>query len=115
MDFDAGEVMNVGRRNFNRSILKFTSRLKKGDEALVFYAGRGIEFSGQNYPLPVDVPKAQADQEQFVRDEAVRADRIIVSMRDQVVRVSILIIDAYRDNPFHSPGMRRLGGTRGLA
>lgn len=115
LGIDVVEALNVGRRDFNRCILKFTSRLEKGDEALVFYAGHGIEISGQNYLLPVDVPEPKSGKEQLIRGEAILADSIIKRMRDQVVRVSILIIDACRNNPFPRSGTRSLGGTRGLA
>ncbi len=105
---------NLTRRNMNQTIARFTGQLQQGDEAVFFYAGHGVEIAGQNFLLPTDIPAAGAGSEDFVKSESVAVSRVLDSIRSRGPRVSILILDACRDNPFPKNGTRSLGGTRGF-
>ena len=50
---------NLTRREMNRQLQSFASRLEAGDEAVFFFAGHGVEIAGRNYLLPTDVPGAR--------------------------------------------------------
>ena len=113
--FDVIHAKNVARREMNRQLQLFLSRLEAGDEALFYYAGHGIEIDGRNYLLPTDIPNAEPGKEEFVKAESVPVDQILGSIRDRGTRISILVLDACRNNPFPSKGTRSLGGARGLA
>lgn len=113
--FRVMRVENVSRREMNRALLRFTSQLETGDEALFFFAGHGVEIAGRNYLLPTDVPVAKPGQEDFVTSEAIAVDKILDNIRRRGTRVSILVLDACRDNPFPRAGTRSLGGTRGFS
>jgi len=113
--FKVQRARNIGRRDMNFQIQKFTAELEAGDEALFFFAGHGVEIHGRNYLLPTDIPQAVPGQENFVTAEAVPVDSILNRIRERGTRVSILVLDACRDNPFSKKGTRNLGGTRGLA
>ncbi len=102
------------RREMNRQLQLFASRLNPGDEALFYFAGHGVEISGRNYLLPTDIPNASAGQEDFVTAEAIPVDVVLDRIRGRGTRISILIIDACRDNPFPRSGTRSLGGSQGL-
>ncbi|MEM8689066.1 MAG: caspase family protein [Pseudomonadota bacterium] len=113
--FEVVSATNLVRREMNFQLQTFYSKLEPGDEALFFYAGHGIEIAGRNYLLPTDIPSAKPGREDFIRSEAIPVDEILRSIRQRSTRVSILILDACRDNPFPSEGTRSLGGSRGLA
>lgn len=113
--FEVVSAVNLVRREMNFQLQSFYSKLEPGDEALFFYAGHGIEIAGRNYLLPTDIPSAKPGREDFIRSEAIPVDRILRSIRQRSTRVSIMILDACRDNPFPSEGTRSLGGSRGLA
>lgn len=113
--FDVIRAVDVTRRAMNESLQRFTARLEPGDEALFFYAGHGVEIDGRNYLLPTDIPGAGPGQEEFVKSESVAVDRILEQIRGRGARVSILVLDACRDNPFATATSRGIGGTRGLA
>ncbi len=113
--FKVQRARNIGRRDMNFQIQKFTAELEAGDEALFFFAGHGVEIHGRNYLLPTDIPQAVPGQENFVTAEAVPVDSILNRIRERGTRVSILVLDACQDNPFPKKGTRNLGGTRGLA
>ena len=113
--FEVIQAKNLVRRDMNFQLQTFFSKLQPGDEALFFYAGHGIEIAGRNYLLPTDIPSAKPGREDFIKSEAIPVDRILRSIRKRGTRVSIMVLDACRDNPFPSEGTRSLGGTRGLA
>ncbi len=115
LGFDVLKAENVGRRELNRKLFEFTSRLERGDVALFFFAGHGVELSGQNFLLPTDTPSAKLGQEGFLASEAISVDSVLQSVRDRGARISLIVLDACRNNPFPSNGTRSLGGTRGLA
>ncbi len=105
---------DVTRRNFSRNLQMFFSKLQVGDEALVFYAGHGIEIQGQVFLLPTDIPDAEPGQEAFVKNEAISMIDVLDELNRRKVRLSVLILDACRNNPFKSTGKRSVGRTRGL-
>lgn len=113
--FKVLQTNDSSRQAMNRSIERFTSELENGDEALFFYAGHGVEIGGRNYLLPTDIPTARLGQENYVIAEAIAVDAIMRRIRSRRPRVSIMILDACRDNPFPRSNTRSLGGTRGLA
>ncbi len=113
--FDVIKTTDVGRREMNRQLQTFVSRLEAGDEALFFFAGHGIEIEGRNFLLPTDIPNAKPGKEEFVKAESIPVDQILDSIRSRGTRISILVLDACRNNPFPSEGTRSLGGSRGLA
>ena len=113
--FNVVRAANLSRRGMNQTIQRFTSQLKAGDEVLFFFAGHGVEINGRNFLLPTDIPKASPGQEGFVATEAIAVDTVLGRIRERGTRISVLVLDACRDNPFAKQGTRSLGGTRGLA
>ena len=113
--FEVTAVENATRRGFNRALQDFNNTLEPGDIAFFFFAGHGIAIEGRNYLLPSDIPEARPGQEQFIRSEAIAVDEVMAGIGATGARISILVIDACRDNPFAREGTRSLGSTRGLA
>lgn len=113
--FQVTTLRDPDRRALNQGLANFTNALEPGDEALFYFAGHGIEVDGRNYLLPADIPAARPGDEDFLIGEAIGVDRILASMQRRGARVSLLILDACRDNPFPGEGTRSLGGRRGLA
>lgn len=117
LGFEVVQELDPDRRRFNMRLNEFLSTLSPGDEAVFYFAGHGVEIDGRNYLLPRDVPAATAGQEAFVTAESIAVDRVIELIRWRGARVSLLILDACRDNPFPRPpgrGAVPLGGSRGL-
>ena len=106
---------NADRRGFNESWQKFLSAVEPGDEAAFFFAGHGVEIAGQNYLLPRDVPKPQSGEASLVKNESLSVTQLLGDLQEKGPRVSLVILDACRDNPFAADGTRSVGGTRGLA
>lgn len=107
-------LLDANRRQLNHAFSEFLRSITPGGEAVVYFAGHGIEVRGRNFLLPADIPEARPGQERFVMSEALAVDELLQDLRDAGARVSLLILDACRDNPFPRMGTRSLGGTRGL-
>ena len=105
---------NLDRRTMNSAIANFTGTIEKDDEVVFFFSGHGIAVRGENYLLPIDVPAVNPGQEGFIRREAFQEDEIIHALKSAGARVSILILDACRNNPFPKKGTRSLGRKVGL-
>jgi Caspase domain len=104
MGFIVRRALNVDQRAMSRALVAFEGELQPGDRALFFYAGHGFEISGANYLLPTDVPTAQANRIGIVRDAAFSVESIIDGIRESGARLTVLVLDACRDNPFAPSG-----------
>jgi hypothetical protein len=106
---------NVDRDAMNRALEAFDASVQPGDRALFFYSGHGFEISGANYLLPVDVPAAEGKRFERVRDSAIAVERVIDGVRARGASVTVLVLDACRDDPFAPPGTRAAATSGGLA
>lgn len=113
--FDVVTLLDVNRRELNMQLAQFVERLNKGDEAVFYFAGHGIEIDGRNHLLPADIPAVEPSQQAFLASESLAVDRVLDLIRSRGTRVSLLILDACRDNPFPRQGTRSVGALRGLA
>ncbi len=104
------EVMlrtDLKQKELLRSLTEFGDKLQPGSEALFFYAGHGMQVRGRNYLIPVD---AEIKSESSVSSEAVDLDQLLDKLAP--ARLSMVILDACRNNPFER---RFRGGGQGLA
>jgi len=115
LGFETSTVIDPDRRTFNRELSRFAANIRPGDEVVFFFAGHGIQVKGRNYLLPADVPAAQAGDAPFIVGESIAVERIMAIFRGQGARITMLILDACRNNPFETDGNRAIGGARGLA
>ena len=92
------------------STLRDFRRSADGAEiALIYFAGHGIEIDRQNYLLPVDaVLETDAD----VDFEAVKLETMIFASNG-AERLSMVIVDACRNNPFAS-SLKRTNSNRSI-
>lgn len=106
---------NATRRDMNKRMSELDSSIAPGDTVFFFFAGHGVAIGAENYLLPTDIPKPSEGEEGLVKDEAHSVDSIISRIRNRGAAVSMIVLDACRDNPFAASGTRNLGAQRGLA
>jgi uncharacterized caspase-like protein len=95
--FDVVNVQrNVGVVEFKRAVREFVNSSANADIAVVYYSGHGIEIGGINYLIPVDAKLANTSD---IEDEAIALDRVIQATQ-AAKNLSLIILDACRDNPF---------------
>jgi formylglycine-generating enzyme required for sulfatase activity len=80
----------------------------RASEGFFWYAGHGMQVSGENYLLPVDI---NAEDEAGIIYGSYPLGRILLSL-EQTARnkLNVVVLDACRDNPFKNLP----GGSRGL-
>lgn len=86
---------NLDRRALESAIDAFVTSLNPVDEAVFYYSGHGAQIEGENFLIPVG--KVLVD-ETDVKYDAVSANKAT----DKLSRaaLSIVILDACRDNPY---------------
>ena len=106
-------VTDADRRTFNRAIVNFRDNLAavSGSVALFYYAGHGMQSSGRNYLIPVKTDFETLDD---IEADAINVQSVTDAMEQANTSVSLVILDACRDNPFAKKFSRSLGGNRGL-
>ncbi len=98
------------RGSFKEAVSDFTRKISPTDVALFYYAGHGLELEGENYLVPTE---ANIRSKAYVEDEAVRVNFVFDELAAAKPRLSIIILDACRDNPFKS--LRSMSAGSGLA
>jgi len=106
LEFNTIQKINVNRRDFEETIDNFVSNLSYGDEVVFYYSGHGVQIDGENFLIPIG--KTFRD-EKDVKYDAISANKITEKLSK--ARISIIILDACRDNPFK--GVR--SSDKGLA
>jgi hypothetical protein len=97
---------DLSLRDFDSAVESFTGGIKPADEVLFYYSGHGVQFAGENYLIPA---RATISDEKDLKYDAVNANRLSENL--QKASVSIIILDACRENPFRSVR----SSNRGLA
>jgi hypothetical protein len=115
LGFDVALLQDADRRTMTKALSDVASQITPGSEVMFYFAGHGVEISGRNYLIPTDAPAAGPEDEAFLTAESVAVDQVLSTLQSRGARVTVLVLDACRDNPFPSNGTRAIGSTRGLA
>jgi hypothetical protein len=86
----------------------FARSLKPGDVGLFYFSGHGMQIDGRNLLAPVDFT---ARAEATAREACLEFDDVQDRLERSPAALSILIMDACRNNPF----LRTRSWARGLA
>lgn len=98
LGFEVQYHENLAQKPLTRAITRFGETLAEGGGiALFFYAGHGIQVGGRNFLIPVD---AQISSEASVHSESVDMNVVLEQLRGGEQGLSIIILDACRNNPF---------------
>lgn len=107
--FDVVEAIDADLETMQTAVLDFMRRIDTDSTVLVYFAGHGIQANGRNYLLPVD---ATLKDERSLRFEAMELADILEELEEFEAKISIVILDACRNNPFQR---KFRGSKRGLA
>ncbi|RLD78201.1 MAG: hypothetical protein DRJ10_10730, partial [Bacteroidetes bacterium] len=110
MGFDVMIYTDLSQENMKKRIREFGNKITESKGVgLFFFAGHGLQVSGENYVVPVD---AHISNLQDIEEEAVNLSRITGEMAYAKNDLNIIILDACRNNPFEGSDE---GGGKGLA
>jgi hypothetical protein len=99
--------VDADRRTMARAIQEFGVLARGADVAFVYYSGHGAQALGQNWLIPVD---AEIRSEGGYEIEALPAQGLLSQLQASQAKVSVLVLDACRDNPV----ALNKSGTKGL-
>lgn len=100
--------LNTSGSQLRKAVTSFTDQLPSGATALVFYAGHGVSWQGDNYLLPTDTGLMNIDS---IQSESMSLQTLVNKLADANPEGSnIVLLDACRNNPF----TEKLGGNVGL-
>jgi uncharacterized caspase-like protein len=107
---------DLDKEAFDAKVREFAAALKGASVGVFYYAGHGMQASGQNYLVPVDAKLAAVSD---LNAEMVRLD-LVHQMMEREAKTNLLFFDACRDNPLVRNLVRAVGSPspeigRGLA
>ncbi|HHZ10590.1 MAG TPA: tetratricopeptide repeat protein [Rhizobiales bacterium] len=125
LGFETVDARNADARKLRRALERFVEDAEGADVAVLYYAGHGIEAGGENWLVPVDADLAALDD---AGERLVPLSAFLAELQ-ATVPLSIVMLDACRDNPFPTGALVRkqpgaepmpigtagLGETRGAA
>lgn len=106
-------VKNASKAQLEAALQAFSVKAIGARQALVYYAGHGVEASAENYLVPVE---ARLLQERTISLEAVKLSDVM-SVVSGATELGLVVLDACRNNPLASSMARSDPGraaTRGL-
>ena len=112
--FQVEVLENADHAAMRHAIRAFEDRLRRDrGVSFVYFAGHGLQLAGRNYLMPVG---AGVVSERDVPERTVDAGELVERLRATGARLSIIVLDACRDNPLYKPAfVMRGGSTAGLA
>ncbi len=94
--FQVTTLLDSSADDLRTAVDEFAFRSETADIALIYYAGHGVEVSGENFLIPVD---AQVSSNQDILRQGVSLKQLLASV-ESARRMRIVILDSCRDNPF---------------
>ena len=106
--FSVIEGTDLSQESMDNALMEFRALAQDAEAAMFYYAGHGVQVSGENYLLPVD---ADIEHQSQVRYRSMALGQVMSILEDTRAQFKVVVLDACRDNPFAS--MRSMAG--GLA
>ncbi|MGI9354748.1 MAG: caspase family protein, partial [Rhizobiaceae bacterium] len=106
MGFEIVEGYDLDKGGLERTVREFAKTSKDADLSLFFYAGHGIAVENKNYLIPVD---ARFEDSSALDFEAIPVNLVTRQMQYSQ-GVSLVFLDACRDNPLAQALSRSMGG-----
>lgn len=109
LGFKVSRAINPDRAALDIALDQFERDMHGADIALVFFAGHGVQISGENHLL-------MSGFSALTLDEVTRKSLTLSELRDRFNRASprlgVIILDACRNNPFSASGATEKGLAR---
>jgi TPR repeat protein len=94
--FSVTYAIDTPQADLVKTLNTFAFQAETADIALIYYAGHGVEASGENFLIPVDAQVASNADIQRVGISLAQLLKTVESAR----KMRIVILDACRNNPF---------------
>jgi uncharacterized caspase-like protein len=106
LGFTVAEAIDVKRSELDERLGEVAASLGSQDVVLFYFSGEGVQIGGTNYLLLSDLStSALTDADQLAR-QGFPLDTVIEKLSGRKGGLTIMIIDAARDNPFKAKSSR---------
>jgi uncharacterized caspase-like protein len=106
--FTVIEGVDLDKAGMAAIIDQFTEAAYDSEVALVYYSGHGLQVDGHNYLIPVD---AQLEKAAQLQTRTISVDQLLTTLPPDPA-VSMIILDACRDNPLARSLAKALPASR---
>ena len=116
--FDVTEKHDLSRSEFYEAWQNLLDKIADEDTLLFFFSGHGVQIDGQNYLLPRSVPYIQYGRQAQLARESISVSELLqdlVSGDRTHPKVTVMILDACRDNPLIPSTIKGVEDLGGLA
>lgn len=96
LGFDVVKLEDVDAAALDSAVVSFVQDVKQNDILFFFFAGHGIQIEQSNYIVPINV---RAKSEVDLRHSCYGIDRVLDHFETSGARLSLIVIDACRNNP----------------
>lgn len=107
LGFAVDLITNAGFDDMRRALIALGREAAGADMATVYFAGHGMEISGENWLIPTD---AELKRDTDAANEAVSMQSVMLQV-SSTTSLGLVILDACRNNPF-AARMSRSMATR---
>ncbi len=116
LGFTVIRAIDADQSAMESALATFTTAAQNADMAVFFFAGHGVQVSGENYLISTDFTEFNASG---LQNNAVTMADVRAAFEAASPDVGIVILDACRNNPFVEagqapPGLARASGGAGL-
>jgi len=101
-------VLDADRARLFGAVGRLAERLRGGGVGAFYYAGHGVEVDGRNFLIPART--AVAERDTVLRD-AFPVDYLVGRLHDSGAHLSLILLDACRNEPLAFAPRYRGGGT----
>lgn len=109
--FNVRTLRDASYSQMQRELERFTASLQKGDLALFYFAGHGMQIEGSNYLVPIDFT---AQRMSYAKQETLATEQVRQQLERSKASLRVIVLDACRRNPFAAPGRAGAEGLREL-
>ncbi|MEO5952687.1 MAG: caspase family protein [Chloroflexia bacterium] len=115
LGFQTEAALNVSLRALDAAVNRLITRVRSGDTVVFYYAGHGMQLEGENYLIPIDFNARDEADAKYV---SYNVSRIQDRLERAGARVTVMILDACRNNPFQATrsaggGLASMGSGKG--
>lgn len=115
LGYSVAIIEDATRSEFNDAWQDFISKVEAGDTVVVYFAGHGVEVSGQNFLVPRDVPAIRPGRDEQLKRESISFQELMADLAERKAGLRLFVIDACRENPFGKVAGRSLSLPKGLS
>ncbi len=94
---------NLDKPETENALQEFAQQLRGAKLGVLFYAGHGAQYQGENFLVSVNANPNAAKK--LILRELVTLDQILATMEQTGVPTKVIILDACRNNPLFKDGL----------